>query len=325
MSKTLTIVMYHYVRPIKDSPWPRIKGLELSDFKGQLDYIQKHYNIVSARDVIAAARGAKPLPARPLLLTFDDGYSDHFEHVFPLLKARGLSGAFFPPVRAVVERKMLGVNKIHFVLAANEHLGEVIAAIDGEIALAQGLAELKTIAEYRAEYAKPSRHDTADTMYVKNLLQFALPLSLREKLVDMLFSRHVSRDEKAFAAQFYMSENQLKTMIEEGMEVGSHGYAHPWLNSISEDAQAKDIDASLDVLKRLGALKEHFLFCYPYGAYNASTLKLLEKRGCAAAFTTVVSLAQLNSASLLELPRIDTNDLPREGNAALANWTKDAV
>jgi len=25
----LTIVMYHYVRPIKGSAWPKIKGLEL--------------------------------------------------------------------------------------------------------------------------------------------------------------------------------------------------------------------------------------------------------------------------------------------------------
>jgi len=42
----LTIVMYHYVRPINDSKFPGIKGLELDGFKRQLDYLKENFNIV---------------------------------------------------------------------------------------------------------------------------------------------------------------------------------------------------------------------------------------------------------------------------------------
>jgi len=42
----LTIVMYHYVRDIKRSKYPRIKGLEISGFVRQLDYLIDNYNIV---------------------------------------------------------------------------------------------------------------------------------------------------------------------------------------------------------------------------------------------------------------------------------------
>ena len=43
----LSIVMYHYVRPIKGSKFPGIKGLELDGFKQQLDYLTENLNIVS--------------------------------------------------------------------------------------------------------------------------------------------------------------------------------------------------------------------------------------------------------------------------------------
>ena len=47
MSMPLTIVMYHYVRPIAASPWPGIKGIETARFESQLDHIQAHYNPVN--------------------------------------------------------------------------------------------------------------------------------------------------------------------------------------------------------------------------------------------------------------------------------------
>ena len=39
----LSIVMYHYVRPIKESKFPGIKGLELDGFKRQLDYFTDNF------------------------------------------------------------------------------------------------------------------------------------------------------------------------------------------------------------------------------------------------------------------------------------------
>ena len=39
--KNITIIMYHYVRPIKGSSYPLIKGLELDEFKTQLNFLEK--------------------------------------------------------------------------------------------------------------------------------------------------------------------------------------------------------------------------------------------------------------------------------------------
>ena len=46
--------MYHYVRELKKSRYPRIKGLDIHLFKEQLKYLKKHYNFVTVEQIIAA-------------------------------------------------------------------------------------------------------------------------------------------------------------------------------------------------------------------------------------------------------------------------------
>src|SRR5712691_10585932 len=91
----VTIVMYHYVRAVKATPFPHLPALDLAAFHGQLDYIQRHYVPVSTGDVLAAARSTMTLPPRPILLTFDDGYVEHYRDVFQPLRARRIPAAFF--------------------------------------------------------------------------------------------------------------------------------------------------------------------------------------------------------------------------------------
>jgi len=68
----LTIVMYHYVRPIKGSRFPGIKGLELEGFKRQLDYLSEKFYIVSTERIIDAIKNGSKLPSNACWLTFDD-------------------------------------------------------------------------------------------------------------------------------------------------------------------------------------------------------------------------------------------------------------
>ena len=51
MSSQITIVMYHYVRPIQGSRYPGIKGLEYKLFEEQIDFLRKNYQIIRVEDV----------------------------------------------------------------------------------------------------------------------------------------------------------------------------------------------------------------------------------------------------------------------------------
>ncbi|TAN63276.1 MAG: polysaccharide deacetylase [Magnetospirillum sp.] len=304
---SLTIVMYHYVRDLERSRYPAIKGRTTADFSRQLDHIAQTYRVVRAEEVVAAAKGGPALPDNAAWLTFDDGYLDHYTTVFPLLHERGWQGSFFPPVKTVVDRQLLDVNKIHFILAAEPDTQAIIAEI--RVFLDQH-GDGVPFESYWRELAQPSRFDPAAVIFIKRLLQHRLPEALRNQLTQALFHRFVSTDPAMFAAEVYMSVDQLKAMIRCGMYVGSHGAHHYWFDRLTAGQQAAEIDVSLAFLAELGAPTQDWVMCYPYGAYNDETLPLLRARGCAVALTTEVAVARIGVHSPLALPRLDTNDLP---------------
>ena len=316
----LTIVMYHYVRPITGSAHPGIKGLELEAFRGQVEYVLRHHTVVSMDDAVAAARGECVAPECPAVLTFDDGYADHARHVFPVLREHGVSGAFFPPSEAVLERRPLDVNKVQFVLASGVDPAILVATIEDAVVTADR-ADVGPLEAYRRELHVANRFDPAPVIYVKRMLQHALPEDLRTAIVDDLFRRYVTTDETGFADDLYLRVEDLRTMVDGGMHVGTHGHAHRWLDRLERGAQAADIDRSLALLDAVGLPRRGFTFCYPYGGFTDETKEVLEERGCAAAVTTRVGLATLSPADLLELPRLDTNDLPTDAAAAPSSWT----
>lgn len=324
MQYPLTIVMYHYVRPLAQSAYPELKALDLDLFVAQLDFIERHYRPVGMKDVLTACRGETGLPERAALLTFDDGYADHWEHVFPVLHKRRLSGIFFPPSRAIAEREILDVNKAHFILAAAD-IASIIRSMEAGIEDARSEYPLPTLENLRQEWRVASRFDTADVIYVKRLLQHALPRALRADLTSRLFSQFVSADERAFADDLYIKPEQLTQMIDGGMHIGSHGHEHFWLDRLPVETVAADIGRSLDFLESIGVSRQDFAFCYPYGAYNDETIRILTDLKCGAAFTTQTGLAQPGPDCALSLPRLDTNDLPKRADEMPNRWTRIAA
>ena len=80
--------MYHYVREIKKSKYPNLKGLEFDEFKNQILYFKKNFNILN-NEQFCEIINTKVVPKKKsVLLSFDDGYQDHFNYVFPYLKKK---------------------------------------------------------------------------------------------------------------------------------------------------------------------------------------------------------------------------------------------
>jgi peptidoglycan/xylan/chitin deacetylase (PgdA/CDA1 family) len=306
----LTIVMYHYVRDLRHSRYPAIKGLDLELFKGQIAYLQKYYTFVTVEQVIAAYHQEVSLPPKAVLLTFDDAYIDHFTNVFPVLYDKKIQGAFFPPVKAVTEHTVLDVNKIHFILASIENINILLEEIKRLLSYYTSEYKLKSYEYYFDKLAVAGRFDIKEVIFIKRLLQVELEESLRNKITNDLFRKFVSNDEQAFSRELYMSTDQLRCMVQCGMHVGSHGYDHYWLGSLPKEKQEYEIQKSIEFIKQIGGNIDNWTICYPYGNYNEITLSLLRQYGCRQGFTTEVRIASLND-SPLTLPRMDTNDLPK--------------
>ena len=308
----LDVVMYHFVRPIAGSRWPGIRGLEVHEFEAQLDYLTATHDVLSPADAIGVMRGETRLARDACLLTFDDGYRDHADHVAPRLAARGLKAAFFPPACAALDRAMLDVNKIHFILASGADPAALGHAIDEAVGAEPGLP---APAHFREMHHRAFGYDTADVIYVKRMLQHALPGEMRARLAAALFAHHVTADETGFAEELYCGASDLAGLADAGHTIGSHGDRHIWLNEEDEAAQRADIEASLRLFDAIARPREGFMFCYPFGGHTEVTLRILADLGCAAAVTTRPGCARPGEDDPLAIPRLDTNVFPPRGQA----------
>jgi peptidoglycan/xylan/chitin deacetylase (PgdA/CDA1 family) len=320
--RRVTVVMYHFVRDLRHSKYPDIKGLSIEGFRGQIEYVRRHYSVIGVTDLLAALGSPdQPLPPRALLLTFDDGYRDHFDNVLPVLAENGLTGCFFPPAKAVTEHEVLDVNKIHFILAVVPDKTRIVSSLFALLDEARGEYPLRDREDYCRQLAHPGRFDTAEVILIKRLLQRELPEVVRKRITGELFKQYVTEDEAAFSEELYLGISELRAMREAGMWIGSHGYDHYWLDTLDKQSQEREIDLSLAFLRSVGSDIGRWVIGYPYGAYNDSLLSILRGRDCKAGFTTEVCIADLDRDDPLTLPRLDTNDLPKRGDAAPNEWT----
>jgi peptidoglycan/xylan/chitin deacetylase (PgdA/CDA1 family) len=308
---SVTIIMYHYVRDLKKSRYPNIKGLTIDNFVNQLNYIESNYSIVRMEECIECIHGNPAgFPENAALLTFDDGYIEHFTDVFPILDEMGIQGSFFPPVQSTTEDRVLDVNKIHFILTACDEPGSLLEVLRTEIKNLKKQYNLKD-PEHYFDRIESSEHpyDPVEVTKFKRTLQRELPYEARQEIVSVLFKKYVGVPEDVFSAELYMNEDQLKTMIRNGMFVGGHGYSHKWLNSIDEAEQKFELDQTDSFLDSLGVDPNYKVMCYPYGGYNDSLLRQLERSRFTAGLTTVSELAILSKSKRFELARIDTNEM----------------
>lgn len=92
------ILMYHHISnpPPGADRYRRDLSVPPERFESHLQYLQEQgYTTISLRDLIYHLTRGTPLPPKPIVLTFDDGYADQYENAFPLLKKYGFRATFF--------------------------------------------------------------------------------------------------------------------------------------------------------------------------------------------------------------------------------------
>lgn len=85
------VFMYHDILPQKEVFF----DVTYQEFAQHLRLIQeKGLTPISFDQLLTHLRTGLPLPEKPVMLTFDDGYGGHYEYVYPLLKKYGYPAVF---------------------------------------------------------------------------------------------------------------------------------------------------------------------------------------------------------------------------------------
>ena len=92
------ILMYHYISwaPENADRYRRDLSVSPDAFRSHMAYLRDQgYQAISLHDLVYALQRGTPLPPKPVIITFDDGYRDNYTNAFPILKEFGYPATFF--------------------------------------------------------------------------------------------------------------------------------------------------------------------------------------------------------------------------------------
>ena len=93
--------MYHHITRLPanaNATW-RTLTVTPEAFEAQVKWlVDNGYHAIYFSDLVAYFQAGVPLPDKPIILTFDDGWTDDYTIAYPILRKHCMVGAFFPPV-----------------------------------------------------------------------------------------------------------------------------------------------------------------------------------------------------------------------------------
>ena len=118
----------------------------------------------------------------------------------------------------------------------------------------------------------------------------------RLKAAGLRFTLFLSTDPIDRGIGGYLSWDEVRALVADGVEIGAHSVLHPHLPDLSEEEIRAEIRNSADRIEaEIG--KRPTLFAYPYGEANDAAIRIVKELGFRAAF------GQHSGVLAPELPR----------------------
>ncbi len=275
----LTIVTFHRVLPEPSvSPLPHL-AVTPNFLRSALRFFAEHYTCLTLSKAVERFY-AGDAPNRPLMaVTFDDGRKDNFLHGLPALRSTGVPATFFVPAGRVDDPTPLWHDELGWL---TRHLLE------------------KDDTDLLSKYLEGQN---GDTDAIHHVVQQAKNLSSqkREKLIVRLRERAGELPLPSWEGP--MPWNELRQLVREGHEIGSHSMSHDvLLDSLGANQAAEVKDSRSRIERELSTTVRSF--CFPTGEYDETTLREIRSAGYESAVTTHWG-ANLRDADPYELRRYD--------------------
>ncbi|HOX72369.1 MAG: polysaccharide deacetylase family protein [Dokdonella sp.] len=234
--RDLRILAYHRVLSIADEEAFDF-DLELvsaseSGFREQMSLLKQRFNPVRFSDVIEAFEQGKRLPARPVIVTFDDGYDDNYRIAFSILRELGVPATFFVSTGHIDSGLPFSYDWFVHMITRSSAARLEIRELDVDRPMPRSRTQRRELATELLDRMKWLDASTQEAVVARLESDWSMPR--RAGHVDCR----------------PMSWDQLREMHAGGMEIGSHGMWHNMLAKLSPDAMRNEVFGSKAALDR---------------------------------------------------------------------------
>jgi len=278
----LRVLTYHRIDdyrgdPLRDRPQLTVTP---EQFQFQMRTIAKSFRVVSLNEVLEAAGGGQPLPARAVLVTFDDAYSNVGTVAWPIMRELGLPATIFVATGfPALAQRYFWWDRLR---AAFSETAESVLQVPqlGKFDLGDRQLRLSAYKSLR-NVIKDSLPDKAEALVEDVCRRLGEPVMTNET----------------------MDWNEIKKLASEGVQFAPHSHTHPILTQLDDEALEKELSAPLiDLKHQLGSVPP--VIAYPSGRYNQKVIEVARALGYQLGFTTDLRNDRLCGQNNLTLGRI---------------------
>ncbi|PZX14994.1 polysaccharide deacetylase [Breznakibacter xylanolyticus] len=238
---------YHVV---SDETLPHLKHLyrvkSVREFEHDLDYLCRHYEPVTLDAFIRFGNNGFQDVRRPIMhLTFDDGLRECAKVISPILKQKGIPATFFINSDFVDNRAMMFRLKASVLIDALFHISPLSSTHD-EIGRVLCCPKKRIIATIQSlKYSDAHLIDAAALV------------------VGIDFNDWLTKH------QPYLNADELRQLVHDGFDIGSHSVDHPEFRYLPIDEQVSQLTVSVAALQQMIGTDVRS-FSFPFTDYQVS-------------------------------------------------------
>ncbi|MFK5947648.1 MAG: polysaccharide deacetylase family protein [Methylococcales bacterium] len=290
---SLIILAYHrifYMGEENDFPFdPELISATPEEFRRQMLYVKKYFNVVSFQDVLNHIDNKKMLPKRSVIITFDDGHYDNFSNAYPVLKSLDIPATIFLSSGYIDGDNVFWFDQVAYVIYKTNEKTLTISQ-DVSFTIGSDVENRRSVTEDVLEYLK------------------SIPDNLRLECINdiknQLNVKFVNDEDKSLSS--CLKWQHVIEMSDNGIEFGSHTMSHPILSRLTNEELLIEISKSKsDIESKLNKTVD--TIAYPVGGtdeYSDDVINCCKKSGYRLGISYVSGIEPLDIPDLFQIKRL---------------------
>jgi peptidoglycan/xylan/chitin deacetylase (PgdA/CDA1 family) len=283
------VLFYHGV---EEDPDPEVQRLHfpLGLFERQINFLRREREVVSIDDLHESISTGKPLDARCVVLTFDDGYANNYRIVGPMLKALKMPFTIFVSTKHIAEGRRFPLYYVRASLLYTQKKQANFPSLDKSFML-DTLGQRREAVRVVVGALKTSVQETVE--------------QITNECIALVSSERWAELDERFQSEEPMTWGQVVRTTSMGATIGSHSHDHCILHANQSEAEVlwQVSESKAEIERNIGDCK---YIAYPNGTaddVSSAAYAAVQSAGYRMAFSTILGEVT-NEADRYLAPRI---------------------
>ena len=293
---------YHYIRDTNSEKlFPKILGTPVNIFEEHIEMLLNNFELITPENALNFSYTDYKIQENKigLLITFDDGLSDHYIAA-KILAKHGIKALFFLPTCILEENLPVNPIIIHYCIATFGIL-KFVQELNYRLE-----KYLDNSLSYEIQFIKGKDNPDQTIKKIKKLFKYDLSSNLSRVILLDLYQTMLHIKYPDAMKIMHLTKEQISEMLEMGHSIGTHTYSHISIGStsLSDDEFNHEIVEPKNHLDKYFGIQTDFM-SYPFGDMRdcLSSKALIMKTNSYKLAFTVEEILNTKSTSPFELGR----------------------